>query len=50
MNFTMNIYSSKKVTHNILVYSQVQIIVAGTCVLYISYAIEYREKNFEGFW
>ena len=37
------IYSSKKVTHNILVYGQVQIIVAVTSVLYISYAIEYKE-------
>ena len=34
---------SKKVTHNILVYRQVQIIVAVTCVLYISYVIEYKE-------
>ena len=33
----------KKVTHNILVYRQVQIIVAVTCVLYISYIIEYKE-------
>ena len=33
----------KKVTHNILVYRQVQIIVAVTCVLYISYVIEYKE-------
>ena len=30
---------SKKVTHNILVYRQVQIIVAVTCVLYVSYVI-----------
>ena len=37
------VYSSKKVTHNILVYMQVQIIVAVTCVLYISYVIEYKE-------
>ena len=37
------IYSSKKVTHNILVYRQVQIIVAVTCVLYINYVIEYKE-------
>ena len=37
------IYSPKKVTHNILVYKQVQIIVAVTCVLYISYVIEYKE-------
>ena len=37
------IYSPKKVTHNILVYRQVQIIVAVTCVLYISYVIEYKE-------
>ena len=43
------IYTSKKVTHNILVYRQVQIIVAVTCVLYISYVIEYKEKNFESF-
>ena len=43
----MYIYSSKKVTHNILV--QVQIIVAVTCVLYISYVIEHKEYNFEGF-
>ena len=43
-------YSSKKVTHNILVYRQVQIIVAVTCVLYISYVTEYKEYNFEGFW
>ena len=35
-----NIYSPKKVTHNILVNRQVQIIVAITCVLYISYVIE----------
>ena len=40
----------KKVTHNILVYRQVQIIVAVTCILYISYVIEYKEWNFEGFW
>ena len=33
-----------------LVYRQVQIIVAVTCVLYISYVIEYKEYNFEGFW
>ena len=44
------IYSSKKVMHNILVYGQVQIIVAVTSVLYISYVIGYKEKNFEGFW
>ena len=31
-----DIYSSKKVTHYILVYRQVQIIVAVTCVLYTS--------------
>ena len=37
------IYSLKKVTHNILVYRQVQIIVAATCVLYISYVMEYKE-------
>ena len=37
------IYSSKKVRHNILVYRQVQIIVAVTYVLYISYVIEYNE-------
>ena len=37
-------YSPKKVTHNILVYRQVQIMVAVTCVLYIlSYVIEYKE-------
>ena len=34
---------SKKVTHNILVYRQVQIIVAIICVLYISYVKEYKE-------
>ena len=39
----VHIYSPKKVTHNILVYRQVQIIVAVTCVLYISYVIEYKE-------
>ena len=39
----INIYASKKVTHNVLVYRQVQIIVAVTCVLYISYVIEYKE-------
>ena len=33
----------KKVTHNILVDRQIQIIVAVTCVLYISYVIEHRE-------
>ena len=33
----------KKITHNILVYRQVQIIVAVTCVLYTSYVIEYNE-------
>ena len=37
------VYSPKKVTHNILVYRQVQIIVSATCVLYISYVIEYKE-------
>ena len=37
------LYSPKKVTHNILIYRQVQIIVAVTCVLYISYVIEYKE-------
>ena len=37
-------YSSKKVTHNILVYGQVQIIVAFTSVLYISYVIEYKNR------
>ena len=42
-NDIRNIYSSKKVTHNILVYRQVQITVAVTCVLYLSYAIEYNE-------
>ena len=40
---------SKKVTHNILVYWQVQIIVVVTCVLYISYVIEYKKIEFEGF-
>ena len=44
------VYSSKKVTHNILVYGKVQIIVAVTSVLYISNVIEYTEKNLEGFW
>ena len=39
----IQIYSPKKVTHNILVYRQIQIIVAVTCVLYISYVIEYKE-------
>ena len=38
-----NVYSPKKVMHNILVYRQVQIIVAITCVLYISYVIESKE-------
>ena len=33
----------KKVTHNILVNRQVQIIVAVTCGLCISYVIEYKE-------
>ena len=33
----------KKVMHNILVYRQVQIIVAVTCVLYINYVIENKE-------
>ena len=42
-DFNFYIYSPKKVTHNILVYSQVQIIVAATCVLYIIYVIEYKE-------
>ena len=37
------LYSPKKVTHNILVDRQVQLIVAVTCVLYISYVIEYKE-------
>ena len=37
------IYSSKTVTHNVLVYRQVQIIVVVTCVLCISYVIEYKE-------
>ena len=37
------IYSSKKVTHNTLVYRQVQIIVVVTCVLYISNVKEYKE-------
>ena len=49
MNFYVFILS-KKVTHNILVHRQVQIIVGATCVLYISYVIEYKEWNFEGFW
>ena len=40
---TKNIYSSKKVTHNILVYGQVQVIVAVTSVLCISYVFEYIE-------
>ena len=33
----------KKVTHNISVYGQVQIIVAVTSVLCISYVFEYKE-------
>ena len=33
----------KKVTQIILVYGQVQIIVAVTCLLYISYFIVYKE-------
>ena len=37
------IYSPKKVMHNILVYRQAQISVAVTCVLYISYIMEYKE-------
>ena len=37
------IYSPNKVTHNILVKRQVQISVAVTCVLCISYVIEYKE-------
>ena len=48
--FDLFIYSPKKVTHNIFVYRQVQIIVAVTCVLYKRYVIEYKEYNFEGFW
>ena len=41
---TNNLYTlQKKITHNILVYRQVQIIVVVTCVLYISYAKEYKE-------
>ena len=42
-------YTLKKVTHNILVYRQIQIIYAVTCVLYKSYVIEYKEYNFEDF-
>ena len=42
--FILNNYTlQKKVTHNILVYRQVKIIVAVNCVLYISYVIEYKE-------
>ena len=41
---TKNIYSSKKVTHNILVYWQVQVIVAVTSVLCISYVFEYMHR------
>ena len=37
------IYVNMQLTHNILVYRQVQIIIAATCVLYISYVIEYKE-------
>ena len=36
----------KKVTHNILVYGQLQIIVAVTSVLYIGNEVEYEDKNF----
>ena len=39
----------KKVTHNILVYGQVQIIVAVTSVLYRTYEIDHKEYNFDGF-
>ena len=39
----MELYSPKKVTHNTLVYRQVRIIVAVTCILYISYVVEYKE-------
>ena len=35
---------SKKVTHNRLVYRQARIIVAVTCILYISYVVQYKEK------
>ena len=38
----LQVYSSRKVTHNILVYRQVQIIVAVTCFMYIRYFIEYE--------
>ena len=48
--FILEIYSPNKVTHIILAYRQVQIIVAVTCVLYISYAIEYKGKDVDGFW
>ena len=48
--FTIVLYSSKKVTHNILVYDQVHIIVAVTPVLNISNKVEYEYENFEGFW
>ena len=40
----------KTVTHNILVYGQVQIIVAVTSVLNLSNEVEYEDQNFEGFW
>ena len=40
-NKYLSIYLSN--AYNILVYRQVQIIVAVTCVLYISYVIEYKE-------
>ena len=39
---TQDLYSPKKVMHNFLVYRQVHIIVAVTCVLYIS-VIPYKE-------
>ena len=45
-----DIYSSQKVTHNILVYGKVQIIVAITSVLNISNEVEYEDNQFEGFW
>ena len=40
------IYSSKKVTHNILVYGQIQIIVAVTSELNISNEEEYEDYTF----
>ena len=43
-NICIHVYTlQKKVTHNVLVYRQVQIIVVVTCLLCISYVIEYKK-------